>query len=460
MKKITFALATLALTSPLVLNAQKKKPVKPNMVLFLADDCSYFDLGIYGSKNSKTPNIDKFAQEGMRFTNGYQAAPMSSPTRHNLYTGLWPVKTGAYPNHTRANDGTLSIVQQLKPAGYRVGLIGKSHVGPSSVFPFEYIPLKKNNELDFDAIDKFIASCTESKTPFCLFVTSNQPHSPWNKGDASQFNPDSLVLPPYYVDTKNLRNDFCRYLAEVNFMDAEFGQVLDKINKYNQRDSTVVVFLSEQGNSLPFAKWTCYNAGVHSGYIVRWPQTVQPGTVSDALVEYVDILPTFLEIAGTKALCKLDGKSIVPVLTGKKKEHKEYTFSLQTTRGIIDGSDYYGIRSVATKEYRYILNLTPEATFKNVETKGKNFKEWLSLAPTDKKAQELTYKFQHRPGQELYNIKNDPYCMKNLALLPEYKNILVKMDKVLHDWMNSCGDKGQETEMDALNHLNKTGSEE
>lgn len=449
------ALSAVALVTPLILQAKDNQPEKPNFVLFLADDCSYYDIGAYGSKDAKTPNIDKFASEGMLFTKGYQAAPMSSPTRHNLYTGLWPVKSGAYPNHTLAADDTKSIVHHLKPAGYRVALIGKSHVAPKEVFPFEYVPLTRTNDINFEAIDKFINSCTESNTPFCLFVTSNQSHTPWNKGDASQFDPAKLTLPPFYVDTDNLRKDFCRYLAEVSYMDAEFGQVLDKIDKYKQRDNTVVVYLSEQGNSLPFAKWTCYDAGVHSAYVVRWPGKVKPGSVSDALVEYVDITPTFVDIAGVKPLSEMDGKSIVPVLTGKKKEHKKYTFSLQTTRGIYDGSDYYGIRAVADKKYRYIVNLTPEAVFKNTEVRGKNFQEWLRLAETDVKAKELTYKYQHRPAIELYDVEKDPYCMVNLANDLTYRKVISRLDKQLEAWMKACGDKGQETEMDALNHMQK-----
>ena len=137
-------LAALATCSALALNAQNQE--KPNLVLFLAEDCTYFDIGCYGSTDSQTPNIDKFASEGIRFTNGFQAAPMCSPTRHNLLTGLWPVKTGAHPNHTIANEGTLSMVQQLKPAGYQVALVGKSHVNPESVFPWDlYAPLTKTN---------------------------------------------------------------------------------------------------------------------------------------------------------------------------------------------------------------------------------------------------------------------------------------------------------------------------
>ena len=449
--KQTVISIVLAATIAFNLNAQTNE--QPNLVLFMADDCSYYDLGCYGSADSQTPNIDKFAKEGIRFTKAYQAAPMCSPTRHKLLTGIWPVKTGAYPNHTMAKEGTLSIVQQLKPAGYQVALIGKSHVDPKTVFPWDlYSPLTKNNDINFAAIDSFINVCTTNHQPFCLFVMSNQPHTPWNKGNLAIFNPKKIKLPPFYVDIPDTRKEFCKYLAEINFMDSEFGTLLGKLKKYKQADNSVVVYLSEQGNSLPFAKWTCYDVGVHSACIVRWPGKVKPNITSDAIVEYVDIVPTFLEMAGTKPIGPLDGESIVPLITGKVTDHKQFTFSLQTTRGILNGSDHYGIRSVADKMYRYIVNLTPEATFQNVESEGPLFKQWKQIAATDSLAKRITNRYQHRPSIELYDIENDKYCVHNIANLPENKPIIERMDKVLREWMNSCGDKGQTTEMEALLH--------
>jgi len=449
--KLKTIILLFAVISAITLSAQIKQ--KPNLILFLADDCSYYDIGCYGSADSKTPTIDRFAEESMFFTKGYQSAPMCSPTRHNLYTGIWPVKTGAYPNHTFAKEGTISIIQHLKPAGYKVALIGKSHVNPESVFPWDlYVPLTKSNDVDFEAVDSFIQACQANHQPFCLFVTSNQPHTPWNKGNPGLFNPDKLKLPPFYVDIPETRKDMCRYLAEINYMDGEFNTLLKTIDKYNLKDKSVVVYLSEQGNSHPFAKWTCYDAGVHSAFIVRWPGVIKPKSKSDAIVEYVDIVPTFLEIAGTLPLGPLDGKSIVPLLKGEKKDNKQYTFSLQTTRGIYSGSEYYGIRSVADKKYRYIVNLTPEATFQNTETAKPFFKHWLEKAETDSNAKWITEKYQHRPGIELYDLENDKYCIKNIADMAENKAIVERMDKALREWMASCGDEGQATEMKALEH--------
>ncbi len=451
MKKQKAVLSAFAACAMLSLSAQNTG--KPNLVLFLADDCSYYDLGCYGSPDSKTPTIDNFATQGIRFSKAYQSAPMCSPTRHNLYTGLWPVKTGAFPNHTMAKEGTLSIIQHLKPAGYQVALIGKSHVQPKSVFPWDlYSPLTESNDINFAAVDSFINVCNSRHQPFCLFVTSNQPHTPWNKGNPDLFDPAKIKLPPYYVDIPETRTQFCKYLAEINYMDNEFSTLLGKLDKYKIADKSVVVYLSEQGNSLPFAKWTCYDVGVHSACLVRWPGVIKPQSKSDALVEYIDILPTFLEIAGVKPLAPIDGKSLLPLLTGKAKEHKQYTFSLQTTRGIFDGSDFYGIRSVADKKYRYIVNLTPEVKFQNTETIKPLFKKWQEKGKTDANAKWITEKFQHRPAVELYDLENDKYCMKDIANVPGNKAILERMDKVLREWMASCGDKGQATEMEALEH--------
>ena len=171
------------------------------------------------------------------------------------------------------------------------------------------------------------------------------------------------------------------------------------------------------------------------------------------MVEYVDIVPTFVDIIGGKPQAKVDGESFKPVLTGKKKAHKKYSFSLQTTRGINAGSPYYGIRSVYDGRYRYIVNLTPEATFQNVETKSPLFKEWKRLAETDSHAKAMTTKYQHRPAIELYDVKNDPYCMKNLAEDAKQASTISRLDKELKRWMKDCGDEGQPTEMRAFEHM-------
>ena len=448
--KITFCAG--ALLSGFSGLAQKTdQQSSPNILLFISDDCTFRDLGCYGGVNVKTPNIDKFAKEGVQFTRCFQAAAMSSPTRSSLYTGIYPVKTGAYPNHTFVKEGTLSIVQHLAPAGYATALLGKTHINPKTAFPFDYLG-DPGDDLDFPKMDQFLAETSQKKQPFCLFVCSHQPHAPFTKGDPTKFDPAKVVLPPYYVDTRETREEFVKYLAEVNFMDSEFGKCLELLKKHGFSDNTVVVFTSEQGNQLPFAKWTCYGNGLQTGFLVRWPGRIKPGTTSNAMIEYIDVVPTFIEMAGLKVPGTIEGKSFLPVLAGKKESHKNHVYGIQTTRGIIKGPEYYGIRTIRSETHRYILNLTPAATFQNGVTNSPLFASWIAKAKDDVVARKLVYNFQHRPAEELYDVVNDPLEMNNIANDPRLASVKRDLKDRLLNWMEQQGDKGQQTEMEALEH--------
>jgi uncharacterized sulfatase len=333
-----------------------------------------------------------------------------------------------------------------------VALSGKRHISPETVFTFEFLPDNKNP--NFKAVDNFISDCKQKNEPFCLFLCSNEPHGPWDKGDASQFNPEKIWMPPFMVDTPDTRKNYCNYLAEINYLDGQVGEALSLLKKHDIAENTLFVFLSEQGNSFPFAKWTCYEVGVQSACVAHWPGKIKAGVVSDAMIEYTDIVPTFIETAGGSPPKNLDGKSFLSVLKGQSNEHKKYTFSLQTTRGINNGSDFYGIRSVRSDNFRYIWNLTPEVLFQNGVTNQKKgwWHSWKQKAKKEKHAAMMVEKYQKRPKEELYDIKNDRYCMNNLVHLPEYKEIKEDLRTNLLNWMEKCGDKGQETEMEALFH--------
>ena len=429
--------------------AARGKP-KPNFLFIIADDCTFRDIGCYGGQ-AHTPNIDKLATEGMRFTHCFQAAPMCSPTRHNIYTGLYPVKSGAYPNHTFAKEGTQSVVHYLKPLGYRVALSGKKHIGPGEVFPFEFIG--KGNNPDFEQIDPFIAECKASDTPFCLFACSNEPHSPWNKGDASRYDAAKLKLPPYFVDTAETRENLTKYLAEITYYDGQVGEALGLLEKHGIADNTLVIVVSEQGSSFPFAKWTCYDTGLQSAFIARWPGKIKAGAVNAAMIEYLDVLPTYIAAAGGTPPAVLDGKSLLPVLTGKAAEHKKYVFGEMTTVGIINGSEHFGIRSVRSRQYKYVWNFTPETEFRNACTKSSIFQSWQAKADAgDADAADKVRRYKQRPGEELYDVVKDPYEWTNLAADPKLAKVKAELKAQLLAWMKACGDKGQQTELEARQH--------
>ena len=427
----------------------QKNAEPPNLVFIIADDCTFRDIGCYGGQ-AFTPHIDHLATEGMKFSSCFQAAPMCSPTRHNIYTGLYPVKSGAYPNHTRAFEHVKSIAHYLQPVGYRVVQTGKKHFNPPSVFPFEYFPKSKGRDPDMGSIDELFTQCKTNNTPFCLFACSNSPHSPWTKGDASRYPPEDIKLPPYIVDTPVLRKHFSDYLAEITHFDSEVGNILNLLKKHQLEQDTLVMVVSEQGNSFPFAKWTCYDSGLQSAMVVRWPGRIQAGVVSDALVEYVDVCPTFVDLAGEKEVDGLDGKSFLPVLMGESKTHKEFVYGIMTTRGIINGSDAYAIRSVRDGNYKLIKNLNFESKFTNACSKSDYFKSMVDKANEgDSKAKRFVNAYHYRPAIEFFDIQSDPLELNNLASDPAFQIEITRLSEQLENWMSAQGDEGVVTELKA-----------
>ena len=258
-------------------------------------------------------------------------------------------------------------------------------------------------------------------------------------------------MPSYFVDTPETRDAYCRYLAEIGYYDWQVGQILKKLEKYGLKENTFVVVVSEQGSGFPFAKWTCYENGLQSAMIVRWPGKIAPGSKTSAMVEYVDVLPTFLDAANFNIPKALEGKSFLPVLLGKKKVHKKYVYGLMTTKGINNGSKSFGIRSVRDERYKYIWNFTPDIEFENACTHSLVFKSWIKKAQAgDAGAKERVRRYQWRPEIEVYDLKNDPFEWNNIAGTQEVKKVQNRLSGALKKWMNSQGDLGQETELAAL----------
>ena len=433
-----------------------EKPNRPNIVIVLADDLTWRDLGCYGNDEVKSPNIDRLAGQGMRLTHCFTATAMCSPTRQQLYTGVFPVRNGAYPNHSRVKSGTRSIVHHLKPLGYRVGLIGKKHFGPPESFPFDNVKNAKEY--------------MQRKGPFCLVVASKSPHTPWPK--AHGYDGDKLTVPPYLVDTPETRSALARYYTEITHLDGEVGSYMKMVKQLGIEDNTIFIFTSEQGSNFPFAKWTCYDLGLRTALIVRGPGRSKPGTKSAAMVEYVDIVPTLLKAAGGRPKQAdtglaggpdggrgFDGRNFLNVLEGKAAAHRGYVFGVHTTRGIIAGSDY-PIRSIRDERYKLILNLNHKGRFSNVvqaQDREGYWKAWLTKAKTDPKVALRVAKYSKRPEVEFYDLEADPYELDNLADDLQYERRISEMRRALGDWMKSQGDGGMKTEMAAKTRQGRGG---
>tara|TARA_R110002096_G_scaffold247097_3_gene439509 strand:- start:1646 stop:3118 length:1473 start_codon:yes stop_codon:yes gene_type:complete len=431
-------IAVVFLLSGSFLAASENK--QPNFLFILADDCTYNLLGCYGGQDADTPHIDQLAEEGMRFTRAYSAMAMCAPFRAELYTGLYPVNNGVAWNHSSAKPGTKSVCHYLKEQGYRVGISGKVHASPKSVFPFEVLKGFPAG----DGIKEFMTR--DEEQPFCLFLCSNNAHAAWTTGDASKFDPSEIHLNPHQLDTPAIREVMTRYLAEVEDLDRETGEILALLDATGNKDSTLTMFSSEQGWALGFAKWSNWDLGVHTGLIARWPGQIAEGSTSDALVQMADVLPTFLEAAGAGGVAQsLDGLSFYRHLIGKEQPLREFVYGVHNN---VPEGDPYPIRSIRDGKFHYLINLTPDASYgeKHIMAEDSRLIWWPDLkaaeARGDDKAAALLARFHTRPGEELYLVDEDQYETENLASNPEYQEVKERLHAELMRWMDQQGDPG------------------
>ena len=426
----------------------------PNVLIIMADDCTFNDLPAYGGQNAKTPHIDKLAREGLLFRRAYLSEAMCQPCRAELFSGQYPTRNGCAWNHSASRNSVTSMPHHLGPLGYRVGLAGKVHVKPKTVFPFEEIDGFDSNCVrnptrphQLSGISEFIRR--DQKKPFCLVVALVEPHVPWVMGDASQYPPATIKLPPNIADTPRTRQDFSAYLAEITYMDGQVGEILKVLEESGKANDTLVLFTSEQGSQFPGCKWTNWDTGIHTGLIARWPEKIEGGRTTDAVVQYADILPTLLTLAGGDCDEKpYDGRSFAGVLRGEETSHRQYAYGLHNN---IPEGPRYPVRTVTDGEWRYIRNLLPEEIYIEKHLMGIKgtgalnnpyWATWVRDSWNNPHTYKVVRRYMRRPAEQLYHTAEDPYEMSNLAGIPEFAGIQKKLSMELDRWMKKQGDPG------------------
>lgn len=443
----------------------ERTPAKPSFLLIIADDATWRDFGFTGNRDVRTPNLDRLAQQGMQLTQMYTPATTCSPSRHALYTGLYCIRSGAYPNHTRVYDGTRSVFGYLKEHGYRVALQGKEHVGPKESFPYEHLAAK--NADNFQPTREFITRSSEQ--PWLLVFASNDPHGPWNRGPKNLHDPATISVPPWLHDNQTTRELLAAYYAEIHQLDTQVGHLTSLLEETGQADNTLVLFVSEQGSSFPYGgKWSVYDNGIRIAAIARWPGKIAAGSHSAAMMQYVDVVPTFLEAAGidpatidtgcpdADGKTGFDGRSFLRVLTGESDRLRDYIFSQHTTVGINGYQQPYPMRAVRDSRYKYIRNLTPDNTYSiGGIHKGQPIESWQQDAVNNPQlAARIDWLF-HRPADELYDLRTDDLETRNLAADPQFDDIRRRLSTQLDGWMRQQNDHGLETELQAPSRQNR-----
>lgn len=454
LRALTILVAAAATGSPTHgADAPADPAPRPNFLVIVADDLCWRDLGYQGHPDVKTPHLDRLAADGLRLDGFFSPAATCSPLRHCLYTGLYPVRSGAFPNHTRVYDGTRSLFGYLKDLGYRVALQNKTHVGPPASFPFEHLA----GADDLAPTEAFLRR--QPGQPWLLAYCSNDPHSPWDRGPA--YDPATLTVPPHLHDDPTTRKLLAAYYGEISQLDHQVGALMKLLDETGQADRTLVLFLSEQGCSLPFGgKWSLYDTGVRVAAIARWPGVIPAGGRSAALIQCVDVAPTFIELAGGDPTrldtgCPdahggrgFDGRSFASVLRGETASFRDHVFAQHTTVGVNGFLEPYPSRMARDSRYKLIRNLAPANTFTiGGIHRGQPLESWQGDAQRDPAlAARIRWLFR-RPGEELYDLETDPFEQKNLAADPAFAAIKARLQDRLDAWMAQQGDRGLETEM-------------
>lgn len=426
----------------------------PNILIIMADDCTYNDLPLYGGQNARTPHLDKLAAGGMTFNRAYLAEAMCQPCRSELFSGLYPMSNGCAWNHSGSRPEVTSLPHHLGPLGYRVGLSGKVHVKPQKAYPFEKIegfdPSCVRNPTQphqVAGISEFMTR--DSGKPFCLVVALVEPHVPWVMGDASKYPPAKIKLPRNLADTRRTREEYSAYLAEITYMDGQVGDILKALEESGQANNTLVLFTSEQGSQFPGCKWTNWDTGVHTALIARWPGKVPPGKRTNALVQYADVAPTLVDLGGGDvSKHAFDGTSFVPVLLGKKDSHRQFAYGVHNN---IPEGPPYPTRTITNGEWRYIRNLIPQNLYIEKHLMGKQgagdlnnpyWSTWVGEAWENPRTYQLVKRYQRRPPEQLYHTSRDPYEITNLTNEPAHSGIKARLKAELDRWMKSQGDPG------------------
>jgi uncharacterized sulfatase len=451
---IFFLMAEILATYQAHAQKQVKGSVaRPNIVLFIADDLGWTDIGPYGNDVVKTPNLDGFSRESLTFHHAFAGSPTCGPSRSSLLTGLLPFRHGAHGNHSGVREHTRSVVQYLAPLGYDVAIAGKLHVGPKEVFSFERIsgtnvPEKGfehkpglNYDLSMDPVEDWL-SARRKDVPFLLIVAEHSPHVVWP--ERSRYDTRKIDIPTIHIDTEDTRKARARYYEDITKMDGNFGRLVRSLKENRFTDNTIVVFTADQGPQWPFAKWSLYEGGVHVPLLIRWPDVVKAGSQTQAMVSQVDLLPTFVEVAGGAPPDSIDGSSFIQVLKSLSDTHRDVIFASHTGDGMMNRSP---ARMLRTSRFKYILNLAPENVYHTHIDKAKDhdggreyWDSWIKRAESDPHAAAVLQRYHDHPREELYDLEVDPNEIHNLADDSAYAETLATYRIEMSAWREDQGD--------------------
>ena len=443
----------------------------PNILIVSGDDLAYNSVGAFGCQvEDITPNIDRLASEGMRFSNAHVNTPVCQPCRQSWLTGRFPHTNGA-EGFEPIDESVTTLPELLKGLGYVNGIMGKEiHHQPREKFFWDFMPFaneldsvyrkgnSRNPSLFYEYSLKFFEMAKERGKPFFLSANSHDPHRPFigSRTDTltwgidnmppvtRQYAPDEVDVLGYLPDIEDVRKEVAQYYGNVYRCDENVGAVLAALAESGLEDNTVVFFLSDHGAAFPFSKAQCYLNSTKTPLIIKWPDKIDPGKVdNNNFVMTIDLMPTILDIVGIDPIPDMDGKSFMPLLQGKVQTDRDYAYSSFYQ---IFARIRYPMRCVQNEDFGYIYNFWSDGKqeIRGDATSGLTWRAMNEAAKTDPEIAKRVDLFRYRVPEEFYNFKKDPNALNNLVNDPEYADELEKFRNKMLEMMEKYNDPAYE----------------
>lgn len=441
--------SAFAATASLLNLAAQKKQDRPNIVWILGDDLGP-QLGCYGHPLVHTPNADRLAAEGVRFTHCFTTAPVCSPSRSGWNTGVYQTTIGAHNHRSHRKDG-YTLPDGVRLVSHRLRDAGYFTANVTQLTPDLRVPGK--TDFNFKVDKPFDGTHWRQRAagqPFYAQINFTAPHKgpqwPLARKQQNLVDPAKVELPPYYPDHPTVRDEVANYLDAVNNWDRQLGVALDELKKDGLLDNTIIFVFGDNGRCLLRGKQWLYDAGTHVPLLVRWPGHIKPGTVRKDPVISLDITAATLDAAGIEHPKLFHGQSLF-------KNAKPRT-EIFTARDRCDMT-VDRIRAVRDARYKLIHNFYPERSYAQFNEYIKNSYPTLTVLQTlakEGKLNELQARWvaPTRPEFELYDHQADPHEVHNLAADPAHKKAFERLKNRLDQWIAETNDQGRTPESRAV----------
>ncbi|MEM9159347.1 MAG: sulfatase [Verrucomicrobiota bacterium] len=472
-RRFLLSLAYLALSASGLVAEVARSEGATNILFVTMDDMNWDSIGVYGCPIPEiSPNIDRLAREGMRFEYAFNQTSSCVPSRTTYQTGRYPHVNGVLSFYN-VDFNLETLPEILRRMGYTTGVVNKPRDTSiseeySKYWDYHRImngPDKRGAITYEDSLNAFFDLVESKGNPFYCVVNIADPHKPFFNDEASkkrgfdlyapsiEYSLDDVEVPPFLVEHPSIREEMRNYYNSVKRGDDCVGVVLETLAARGHEEDTLVIFVSDHGMPLPFAKSSLYTNGTRTPWIARWPGKVERGRLeSDLMVSAIDFMPTILDVVGAGVFDHLPGNSLLPALLGQSQRGPEFVF---TEFNDIAGGHPFPMRAVYTKTHAYIFNAwaNGERRFQSASTTHTSEKTLRELAKKGGTAAERYEFLVNRCLEEFYDYRADPHASRNLIDHRDHAEEIERLRSALASWM-------RETDDYALEAFEKRGSRE